>query len=312
MVVKLKQGNEILAGGSNGRLYAFSLNGKLRWHFEVLGQLRVQPGSADGRIFVGSSNGGLYALDAENGKLLWRYDTGEELGSVPVVVGGTVLVASHLDTLFAIDTATGKWLWQYRRNQTKEFTIRGVATPVIAGGLIVDGFADGAVVALKADNGALVWQHIPGGDDAFPDANASPQTDGQRVFVSSYQDGILALSLQKGEILWRHAFPSATGLLLDHNLYATGVGKVAAFSPFDGTKLWEKGIGKLSPTGLSALPGLLMVPTDGPIYFLDGSTGRLAGQTFNPGRGVSAAPGIYGNEIYVLSNAGWLYAMSHL
>lgn len=314
IVVKLggaKPFGEVVAGGSNGELKAFALsNGKPLWTFKGGGPMSSPAADGD-RVFAGSGDGHLYAVSAVDGRLLWTYACNEELGSRPVFKDGLVFVQSHADGLFAIEAATGKWKWQYRRDPTtKEFTMRGVGTPALVKDLIVAGFSDGAAVALKTSDGQVVWQHVTPVTDQLVDTQGSPQTDGERVFVANYKDGLTALSVTDGRILWQKAFPQATQLRLGRgSLFASGVGTLAAFSPFDGSLQWQRTTGALSATSLTLFPGLLMVATDGPLYFLDARSGRALGRGFNPGRGIAAAPGLSGRGLYVLSNNGWLYAM---
>src|SRR5438045_9251249 len=90
-----------------------------------------------------------------------------------------LLVASQSETLFAIDRATGKWKWQYRRDAPPGFTVRGTSTPVVQGGVVYMGFADGYLVALKLSDGAPKWQRNLStcGGLPFLDADATPIVD---------------------------------------------------------------------------------------------------------------------------------------
>ncbi len=298
-------------GGSNGILKAFTLRGKLLWEFQGGGPMG-SPVVDGPRILVGCGDGQLYALSADDGSLLWSYASGEELGSAPTVSNGMVFVLSNSDTLFALEAETGKWAWRYRRESSgHEFAIRSVSSPLLAGDLAVAGFSDGSVVALRSKDGAVVWQHVTSGSNELQDSDGSPQSDRQRVFVANYKDGLTALALQDGHILWQRALATASQLRLSRGtLFASAVGKLAAFNAYDGTPLWEKGTGSLTATGMLTFPGLLVVSIDGPMVFLDTRTGRLLGKAFEPGKsGITSAPGLHGRDLYVLSNNGWLYAM---
>jgi outer membrane protein assembly factor BamB len=311
LVVPIGEGIEVVAGASSGELLAFDARGKRRWAVQRPGALRSGLATFQGRVYFGSADGTIAAVDAETGQQLWSYDTGEEPGTTPVMIGGLVMVATHQQTLFALDAASGQWRWQYHRDQPREFTIRGVSKPLVVNDRIVVGFADGSVVCLKAVDGAVAWQVESRRDESYIDSDSAPQTDGQRIFATSYRDGLLALSLEKGEVVWQHAFPQVNHLAYNRGtLFATAVGRVAAFSSTDGTELWAKGTSFRTASGIEIWKGLLMVPTEGPLFFLDGRTGRPLGDSFNPGRGISAVPTIHGRSMYVMSNAGWLYAMS--
>ena len=301
---------EVVVGGSDGVLSAFDSLGKTLWTFKAAGAF-ASPAAIDGVIYVGSADGKLYAISAGDGSLLWSYVCNEELGAPPVVKDGLVFVQSRSNMIFAIEAATGKWRWQYRRDSTaREFTVRGLSGPTLVGDLLVAGFSDGASVALKRTDGALVWQHVTPPSTDLEDSAGSPQTDGTRVFVANFRAGLSALSADDGHILWQKAFPTATGLRLSKGvLFASAVGKVAAFSAFDGTLLWQRNTGVMTATGISGFPGVVMFSTDGPLLFLDVRTGRELGRQFNPGRGIAAVPTVSGRDLYVLSNNGWLYGM---
>jgi outer membrane protein assembly factor BamB len=311
LVVPIAQGLEVVAGASSGELLAVDTRGKTRWVAHRPGALRSGLATMQGRIYFGSADGTVAAVDAETGQPLWSYNTGEEPGTTPVMVGGLVLVATHEQTLFALDAASGAWRWQYHRDQPREFTIRGVSRPLVVNDQVFVGFADGSIVCLRAFDGAVVWQIEARRELSYQDSDSAPQTDGQRIFATSYRDGLLALSMDKGEVVWQHPFAQVNHLAYNRGtLFATAVGKVAAFSSTDGAELWSKGTSFRTASGIEVWKGLLMVPTEGPLFFLDGRTGRPLGDSFNPGRGISAVPGIYGRSMYIMSNAGWLYAMS--
>jgi outer membrane protein assembly factor BamB len=212
--------------------------------------------------------------------------------------------------VFALDAMSGARRWHYRREQLRPFTLRNVAAPHPAGDLVFTGFSDGTTLALKATDGSVVWQRTAGPGDQFVDADASPQIAGSRVYVASFRDGIYSVERTRGDLVWHKPFPGATGLLLqDGILFATAIGKVAAFSPGDGTLLWEMGLGDRTPGVLRVAGPVLMVPTTDSLLFLDDHSGARLGAAFSPGRGVDAAPAAAGREVYVLSNAGWLYAL---
>ncbi len=310
--IVVPQEDEIVAGSSAGKLVAMGFDGKPRWTYAAHGPILQAATFSDGKIYAASADGGLHALEAATGHELWSHDLGEEPATPPVVAGGVVYVATHQASVFAVDAGTGQRRWHYRRERdpSRDFTLRTVATPTVAGGLVFTGFSDGTTVALGADGGTVVWQRASGPGDQFVDAGATPQVVGQEVFVANYRDGILALAAKDGELIWRKPFKGATGLLLrDGILFAAGVGKVAAFAPADGSLIWEKGLGDRTPGLLRVADAVLVVPATDALDFLDERTGLRLGDGFSPGWGVDAPVAVAGREIYVLSNAGWLYAL---
>jgi len=53
-------------------------------------------------VYVGSIDGGLYALDAKSGHELWSFKMGNAMVSSPLVADGAVYVASHDGYIYAI------------------------------------------------------------------------------------------------------------------------------------------------------------------------------------------------------------------
>lgn len=92
---------------------------ELKWAFGFAGGTTVstQPAVAGGRIFLGSQEGGIYALDAKTGCAYWKFPT-------PAAVRGAILLDQQANGrlvlyagdrsahYYALDAATGKVLWE--------------------------------------------------------------------------------------------------------------------------------------------------------------------------------------------------------
>jgi outer membrane protein assembly factor BamB len=58
---------------------------------------------ADGTVYVGSSDGNLYALDGLTGHLRWKFSAGAPINSSPAIGSdGTVYVAADSGLLYAL------------------------------------------------------------------------------------------------------------------------------------------------------------------------------------------------------------------
>lgn len=79
--------NGILSIGSlNGKMYALDAkadkNGQapsVLWTFTAGGPIRASAAIYEGKVFFGSHDGFVYALNSQNGNLVWKYKTGEGL-----------------------------------------------------------------------------------------------------------------------------------------------------------------------------------------------------------------------------------------
>ena len=94
---------------------------KLKWAFGFPGSTHAwsQPTVADGRVFVGSQGGHVYALDARTGCIIWSFDAGGATRTA-IVIGdwpghaGLAYFTTIPGWLFALDAETGMQVWKAR------------------------------------------------------------------------------------------------------------------------------------------------------------------------------------------------------
>jgi outer membrane protein assembly factor BamB len=295
----------------DGYIRCLDSEGVILWEYKTKGPFYGSVELDNDKLFVPSADGALLALDANDGTLKWSYRAGEELGSRPVIANGIVYVASFADAIFALDEETGAWKWQYRRDTSAEFTIRGVATPVVDFDKLFIGFSDGAAVCLDANDGTLKWAKQLSSAQQFPDADADPQLDGQgHVIFASYASGLFSLDEDTGAIVWAQSVSGITTMLVDNDtLYTGGQGAVSARSIQGGQERWHYKLGD-SFCGMPTVAGRYVVfPTTQALVFLERKNGRPH-RPFNPGRGVSAPPAFREGQLFVVSNYGYVYALS--
>ena len=154
---------------------------KVKWVFGLPMDFRAsQPTVAGGRVFIGSTKGRVYALDAKSGCLYWSVKTSGGVRSTLVVdtLPGTnppryvVYVGDTEANVYALDARTGKQLWKVDVDDHPLATITG--TPKTHGNRIyvsttaleeVAGSDPqyecctfrGKLMALNRFNGKLVW-----------------------------------------------------------------------------------------------------------------------------------------------------------
>src|SRR5215469_16203729 len=66
--------------------------GGIKWTFKTEGPIISSPAVADGVVFVGSTDGNLYAVDEDSGKQKWKFKTlaSRQVTSSPAVADGIV------------------------------------------------------------------------------------------------------------------------------------------------------------------------------------------------------------------------------
>jgi polyvinyl alcohol dehydrogenase (cytochrome) len=162
---------------------------KLKWAFGFPGAVRsvAQPTIFGGRVFVGSQNGKVYALDAKSGCTYWQFEAGKPIRSA-VVIGqrGDGWAAYFGDAganVYAIDALTGKALWTTTVDRHPTAVITG--SPTLVGTILfvpVSSYEEakakapsygcctfrGSVVALDAASGKIVWKTYTIAQEAKP------------------------------------------------------------------------------------------------------------------------------------------------
>jgi outer membrane protein assembly factor BamB len=296
-------------GTRDGWLHALRPDGTVLWELQAKGGFG--PPAVDGdTLYVGSSDGTLYAVAIPTGKLRWTYAAKEDLSTRPALAGGLVLVASLQDALFAVDAATGAWRWHHRREQKGEqLTIHGAASVQVGGGMAYAGYSDGFVAALDLETGASRWERrvAPGGTHLDVDGLA---LDGDRLYAAAYSGAVLAFEARTGKELWSHPAPAAARVIVGGGLVlAVTATSVVALTPSTGAALWTTPLDGAPGATPSIAGRWLLVPAGtGGLRWLEAATGRRLRQ-FEPGTGVLAAPGVGPGRVYVLSNGGSLFAL---
>ena len=130
-------GSTLLLGSPNdGSVSAYDLaTGRPRWQFFTEGPVRFAPVAAAGRVYAGSDDGWLYALDLADGKLVWKVRGApadrpdrRQLGNNrlisfwpvrggPVLADGTLYFTAGLWPtmgvfVVAVDAETGRSVWR--------------------------------------------------------------------------------------------------------------------------------------------------------------------------------------------------------
>jgi outer membrane protein assembly factor BamB len=119
------------------------------------------PALAGGKVYFGSGDGNVYAVDAASGVLQWKFPTGEVVHGSPAVVGGVVYVGGFDSRLHALDAETGaeRWSFQAGLDPVAHNQVGFQASPAVAEGAVFIGCRDGHVYALDAATGKKRWDY---------------------------------------------------------------------------------------------------------------------------------------------------------
>ena len=148
----------------------------------------------EGRLYVGTHDGRLVALDARDGRVLWQHAAEGSVLAAPAVAAGRVYFGDFGGKVHALDAATGKALWA---TDTKGAVL---STPAIARGHLILGTRSYDILALETATGELAWKSYVW--FSWIESSATAR-DGVAYIGTSDAAAAFALSAETGEILWR-------------------------------------------------------------------------------------------------------------
>src|SRR5437762_1072088 len=97
------RGGPALEGVSTGTLPAKL---QLIWKFKTAGPVKSSPAIEGDKVFVGSNDGLVYALNLATGVKVWESKTGGPVESSALALEGKVFVGSSDGLLYALDAKT--------------------------------------------------------------------------------------------------------------------------------------------------------------------------------------------------------------
>jgi outer membrane protein assembly factor BamB len=132
-----------------------------------------------GRVFLGNTDGRVYAYDAASGKLDWAVQTGAYVYASPAVanapgLGPTIYLGSYDGTFYALDARSGRIDWEYHAGGR----ISGSAT-VIGRVVYFADLGDHRTTGLGISTGKVVFSANTGAFDPVI-------TDGHNIYLTGY------------------------------------------------------------------------------------------------------------------------------
>jgi len=198
-----------------------------------------------GVVYVTSGLGVVEALDANSGESLWRREIRVPMHSAPSVKDGRLFVISDDNELFAMNAETGETLWTYQ-GIVESARMLTLPAPAIVDEVVIAPFSSGELVALRVQNGGVLWQDaLSGGGRLTPlaslnDIASGPVIADGYVIASAQSGAINAFDLRTGQRIWSQpagtlSFPWIAG---DFVYAATTNGEIICMSKLDGQLVW--------------------------------------------------------------------------
>jgi outer membrane protein assembly factor BamB len=144
------------------------------------------PAAVYGRIFLGNTDGRIYAYDASTGKLDWAVQTGAYVYASPAVtnapgIGPTIYLGSYDGTFYALNARSGQIAWRYDAGGR----ISGSAT-IIGRTVYFADLGQHRTYGLGISTGRVLFKMDTGSFDPVI-------SDGQHLYLTGYT-GLYALA----------------------------------------------------------------------------------------------------------------------
>ncbi len=306
---------------------------RVKWQFHSGGQIISSPAVVGATLYVGATDGNLYALNRETGTQKWKFEAKSRITSSPAVAEGVVYFGAYDGNFYAVDES-GQLIWKFKTEGERRFSAKHLhgstpaaetmpdpwdcylSSPVVWRGVVYFGSGDGNVYALNAASGALQWKFKTG--DVV---HASPAIDGGTVYVGSWDSYFYALDAATGREEWRFktgddpdihnqvgiqsSAAVANGMVYfgcrDSNLYA--------LDARTGQKKWvfpTNGSWVITSPAVKNNKVYFATSDSGMFYELDANTGAVVFSFKFQGWPTFSSPAIAGEMLYVGSTSGKL------
>jgi len=224
--------------------------GPFDWAYHTGGVIRSSPVVADGVVYIGSSGGGVHAVDATTGAARWTHPTGGAVDASPALADGTLFATSTDGVIHALDANDGHLRWAC------DTGVLGGSSPAVADGVLVVGGPANRLLALDAASGALRWVYETDGGRATRDATvpapavlieSSPAIVDGVVYLNDVH--LLAIDLGTGRLRWSAQVstpPTTSPAVAGGVVYTSDVsGAICAVDAVTGALRWRS-----APTGV--------------------------------------------------------------
>jgi outer membrane protein assembly factor BamB len=310
---------------NNGVVAVNTSSGLTKWSFKGVVKFDGTPAIVNGIVYIGSSDGKVYALNEADGTQKWATPaSGSTVTGVPATDGTNIYFASRDGKVYAYDLATGQVAkWQFTTNPQAEID----NGPVLSSdGTLYFGTngstATNVFYAVKA--GSQTWKFTAPSGEGFL-AQAALSSDGSVIYVGSTKGTMYALNTVDGSTKWSSAVSTgAPGFALGGTPAITSLGlfvgsdngTVSLLDPNNGTvsTSW-----KITLPSAAAIRSSLAV-VDNVVYF-GANNGKVYGfdarnsanETFQASVSGSGTPINYNSpvvnngQLYITSTDGHFY-----
>ncbi|APZ43070.1 outer membrane protein assembly factor BamB [Acidihalobacter ferrooxydans] len=314
-------GPNIYAATYSGLVVAYARkNGHQLWTVDTGHKLVGGVSGGDGMLFVGAQDGKVIGISLKQRGVIWQTQLSSEVMALSEAGQGEVVAHTNDGNLFALDVTTGNVVWSHT-TEAPNLILRGKSQPLLVGGTVIAGFANGKLGAFSLASGTELWRltvAVPQGASKLQrlvdvDGHIALSDSGNTVYAASYNGRVVAAQTSNGQLLWSHPMSSYAGLTVgDGQVFVTGANSdIWALDRSTGAVMWKQdALHFRELTAPALVDGKYLVVGDyaGYLQWLSASDGSILAREEVDSRGIQAAPVVVGNTVYVQAVHGNLAA----
>ncbi|MGO8688010.1 MAG: PQQ-binding-like beta-propeller repeat protein [Thermoguttaceae bacterium] len=294
----------VYVGSTDGNLYAVGLaDGKRRWAMPTDLGFTAAPAVRDGRVYIGDNEGWFYCVNGRSGEVKWRFKTGYRINASANFGDDCVLFGSQDFNLYCLRTATGEVAWKYETGDEVW------SFPAVRDGRVYAACCDAQLHVIDLARGTATARI----DLTWPTCCAAAML-GETVFVGSDDDLLMAVDLVKKRVLWRHeekndaiVFLSCAAVTPQAVIIGGRDKAIHALDPKTGRALWRFPTrGRVDSSPVIVGQRVFVGSGDGRVYGLDLKSGKEVWR-FNAGAAVLASPAVAAGRLVIGAEDGNLY-----
>lgn len=290
---------QVISGGisfSNNTLYVTTgydeivalspRNGSVKWKKRLPSPSRAAPTVLGGRVYVVTVDSRLVTLNADDGTSLWEYRGINEMTGLlgagsPAANNEVVIAAFSSGEITALRVENGSVAWSDNLANVRQLggglqSMADIkAMPVIDQGVVIAISVGGKMAAIDENTGIRRWQRDIGGAH-------TPWVTGNHVYVLSYDNQLISLSLIDGSIFW-----------------------ITQLDTYQNEKKREKLIKWTAP--IMASGHVYLAGSHGYMIKVDPHNGKIV-QKMKTGQNIQIQPVVAQNTLFAVSDRGDLLA----
>lgn len=294
----------VYVGSTDGHLYALrSSDATVAWKHRFDAEVCAGPALADSLVIAGGYDGHVYGLNRHTGKVVWEFVAQGGVTTDMIVDGGAVFFGSADYKVYALGAHTGKLLWQCKTRGQVS------STPAVDEQAVYFGSQDDVLRAVSRDDGTLVWKFETKGA-----INTAPLVAGGRVYFGSDDRHFYALSATDGQPAWKYRVGGkfqADPVVLGGAVHVGATnGFVCALDAASGEVRWKHNCeAEVTGSALAESDSTFFIGTqDGVLHRFNTRTGKPT-WSFETHGSVTVRPTRSGQTLWVGSDDGFLYAL---